>query len=269
MPLTNAEKQKRYRQTLIEKHEADTIKNKDTARKKQKREENLTASREKERIRQQKYRASKAGKISKSPTFKSKTTLTKAVKQASEALPKSPQKQSVVVQKLLFQINMAEYAEPLSGTGRRGISAEVEKCVKKFYERCNNSHEAPGKQDTIKVTIDGSKITCQKKHLHCTIDELFNLFKEKYPNIKITRSKFAELRPPYVLPSSAMPTRACVCHYHENFKLLLDELHKVNKTILTYLKEFVNSLVCNPESKLCWKNLGLLCGKKMSATQQL
>ena len=166
---------------------------------------------------------------------------------------------------------MAEYAEPLSleQGGRRGISAEVEKCVKDFHERCDNSREAPGKQDTIKVTIDGSKITCQKKHLHCTIDELFNLFKEKYPNIKITRSKFAELRPPYVLPSSAMPTRACVCHYHENFKLLLDELHKVNKTILTYLKEFVNSLVCNPESKLCWKNLGLLCGKKMSATQQL
>ena len=26
----------------------------------------------------------------------------------------------------------------------------------------DNSREAPGKQDTIKVTIDGSKITCQK-----------------------------------------------------------------------------------------------------------
>ena len=149
--------QKRYRQRLIEKHGAEAITNKDKARKKQKREENLTASREKERIRQQKYRASKAGKISKSPAFKSKTTLTKAVKWASEALPKSPQKQSVVVQKLLFQINMAEYAEPLSGTGRRGISAEVEKCVKKFYERSDNSREAPRKRDTIKVTIDDQK----------------------------------------------------------------------------------------------------------------
>ena len=103
MPLTNAEKQKRYRQRLIEKHGADAVKNKDKAQKKQKQEENLTASREKERIRQQKYRASKAGKILKSPGFKSKTTLTKAVKRASEALPKSPQKRSVVVQKLLFQ----------------------------------------------------------------------------------------------------------------------------------------------------------------------
>ena len=163
---------KRYRQRLIEKHGAEAITNKDKAWKKQKREENLTATQEKERIRQQKYRASKAGKISKSPAFKSKTTLTKAVKWASEALPKSPPKWSVVTQKFLFQINMAEYAEPLSGTGRRGISAEVEKCVKYFYERCDNSPEAPGKQDTFKVTIDGSKITCQKKHLY-TIDELF------------------------------------------------------------------------------------------------
>ena len=68
---------KRYRQRLIEKHGAEAITNKDKARKKQKREENLTASREKERIRQQKYRASKASKILKSPAFKSKTTLTK------------------------------------------------------------------------------------------------------------------------------------------------------------------------------------------------
>ena len=44
-----------------------------------------------------------------------------------------------------FVSNMAKYAEPLSGTGRQGISAEVEKCVKDFYERCNNSCEAPGK----------------------------------------------------------------------------------------------------------------------------
>ena len=91
-PLTNAEKQKRYRQRLIEKHGADAIRNKDKARKKQKREEKLTVSREKKRIRQQKYRANKAGKISKSPAFKSKTTLTKAVKQASEAPPKPPRK---------------------------------------------------------------------------------------------------------------------------------------------------------------------------------
>ena len=39
--------------------------------------------------------------------------------------------------------------------GRRGISAEVEKCVKDFCERCDNSCEAPGKRDTVKVTIDG------------------------------------------------------------------------------------------------------------------
>ena len=42
MPLTNAEKQKRYRQRLIEKHGADDIKNKDMAKKNQKQEENLT-----------------------------------------------------------------------------------------------------------------------------------------------------------------------------------------------------------------------------------
>ena len=102
IPLTNAEEQKRYRQRLIEKHWADATKNENKSWKKQKREENLRASWEKERIRQQKYRASKAGKISKSPALKSKTTLTKGVKWASEALLKSPWKWSMIVQKLLF-----------------------------------------------------------------------------------------------------------------------------------------------------------------------
>ena len=57
-------------------------------------------------------------------------------------MPKSPWKQSMAVQKLQFQTNSAEYAEPLSGVGRRGISAEVEKCVKEFYKGCINSCEA-------------------------------------------------------------------------------------------------------------------------------
>ena len=95
--------------------------------------------------------------------------------------------------------------------------------------------------------------------MYCTIDELFHLFKEEYPNIKTGRSKFSELRPPDVLLSSAMPTRACVCRYHENFMLFLDELRKLNKTNPRNSKEFVQSLVCNPESELCWKNLCNKC----------
>ena len=58
---------------------------------------------------------------------------------------------------------------------------------------------------------------------------------------------------------SSIKCYASVCRYHENFMLLLDELHKVNKTIPTYSKEFIQSLVCNPESKLCWKNLCNKC----------
>ena len=69
---------------------------------------------------------------------------------------------------------MTEYSEPFSGTGRRVISAEVEKCVEGFRERCNNSREAPGKHGAIKVTIDGSKITYQNKYFYNKIDELFN-----------------------------------------------------------------------------------------------
>ena len=54
--------------------------------------------------------------------------------------------------------------------------------------------------------------------------------KHKNRKVKVCRIK----GPPYVLLSSAIPTHACDCCYHENFMLLLDELCKVSKTIPTY-----------------------------------
>ena len=48
------------------------------------------------------------------------------------------------------------------------------------------------------------------RHLNNTINKVHAMFKEENPAIKIARSKFAELRPKHVLPSS---------NYHENLIL--------------------------------------------------
>ena len=62
----------------------------------------------------------------------------------------------------------------------------------------------------------------QKKLLLCSLDELYAIFKEKYPEAKVGRSKFFQLRPKWCVFAGTSGTHVvCVCKYHENFKLIL------------------------------------------------
>ena len=63
MPLTNAEKQKLYRERLKVKLGERSVLDKDAARKKAARSKDVSKSREAERERQQKCRAKKAAKL--------------------------------------------------------------------------------------------------------------------------------------------------------------------------------------------------------------
>ena len=44
---------------------------------------------------------------------------------------------------------------------------------------------------------------------------------EENQNINLSRSSFADLRPPFVVPKAALTHRNCLCLYHENVCLLL------------------------------------------------
>uniref|UniRef100_A0A0L8FJJ2 Uncharacterized protein n=1 Tax=Octopus bimaculoides TaxID=37653 RepID=A0A0L8FJJ2_OCTBM len=68
----------------------------------------------------------------------------------------------------------------------------------------------------------------QKRHLYVTIDELYSLFKEEFPNDYISSAKFAELQPAN---------------------------HRVDQTVPLYSHDFVSDLVCNPTIELCWNNI--------------
>ena len=69
MPMTNTERQKKYPEKLKEKHSSEDLRKKEPDRGKKKWKENLEKVRNKDRERQQRYRAQKkARKIPKSPT---------------------------------------------------------------------------------------------------------------------------------------------------------------------------------------------------------
>ena len=53
------------------------------------------------------------------------------------------------------------------------------------------------------------------------ISEANELLKIEYPNAAVGKSKFASLRPEYVLLSSMIPRNFSVCQKHENVSLNL------------------------------------------------
>lgn len=79
------------------------------------------------------------------------------------------------------------------------------------------------------------------------LNELFSLFKQTYPNLKIGRSLFCSLRPKWcVLPGSTGTHSVCVCKYHQNVKLIIEGA-KLN---VSY-KDLMEYLVCNIEKDSC------------------
>ena len=87
-----------------------------------------------------------------------------------------------------------------------------------------------------------------------TLQELYALFKNDHPEVKIGRTKFGQLRPINVLLSSSLPHNTCQCKYHENFILLLEALHKVSSKIPIYSSDFVGQMVCQTSTHHCWSN---------------
>ena len=102
-----------------------------------------------------------------------------------------------------------------------GLNSKTVEIVTDFYKLDEISALMPGKKDCIKVkNINGEKIDIQKRLLLATLRELYQCFKERYPELKIGFSRFYSLKPPecvYVTSSGAHTV--CVCVIHQNVKL--------------------------------------------------
>ena len=90
--------------------------------------------------------------------------------------------------------------------------------------------------------------------------EVYQLFKEENPDLKIGKSKFISLRPQNILPITDKNHNQCCCIYHENFSLLFQSLKKINNDILSD-REFLALCVCSKESLKCHKRECKKCPK--------
>jgi len=134
-------------------------------------------------------------------------------------------KKKVVIQHLAQNVGLIP--KPTHQCSTLQLSDKLKTDIHNFYVRDDISYQLPGKRDTVVVKKDdGSKVTYQKRILLNNLRENYELFMEENKTISLSRSSFADLRPPFVVPKAALAHRNCLCLYHENVCLLLKSLDK-------------------------------------------
>ena len=132
----------------------------------------------------------------------------KAIARASRGLPQSPHKKAFVIHKLAASdgIDIQNTQTKFTSLNKNKLSHETREPVIEFYARDDISRMMPGKADYITVkNPDGTKENKQKRHLIMTVREACRAFKDNYPEIKVGKSKFAELRPKHTLTVNNHP----------------------------------------------------------------
>ncbi|GBM04149.1 hypothetical protein AVEN_205225-1, partial [Araneus ventricosus] len=127
------------------------------------------------------------------------------------------------------------------------IDSETITTVNLFYEDDEYSRLKPEKKDCIAVKENGIRIQKQKRLILCNLNELFLEFKNKYPYLKIGRSKFCELRPKWcVLAGGSGMHCVCVCLYHQNIKLMIE-----GANLKVDYKDLLGIIVCDINNYKC------------------
>lgn len=257
MAKTDAERQRERRQRLRENPRAyERYKNADRIRKHNARENmspgELKKLRERTRKAVQKHRRPVEDENQDTDNYKygNRASLRKAKSRVLRALPASPRKRKTVLKSLACDILDAYVVDVRPDR----ITEETTNAVLAFYEDDSISRMMPGKADCISIRdSNGAKVKKQKRHLVMTLAEAYHCFKTDHPDVQIGKSKFASLRPKWVLLSSQMPQNVCGCKYHENVFLLLEALHRKYPDIVPlYSKEaFTAKCKCDTSSEEC------------------
>ncbi|CAF0821932.1 unnamed protein product [Didymodactylos carnosus] len=194
--------------------------------------------------RQRKCRLKKRKRLinNKPLSFQNCQSFGKVIKKVTSALPKCDKKKKDVIQHLAQKYNLAP--KPVQQRTCANISDQIKNVVHKFYLRDNVSYQLSENN-----TFDNLR-------------ESFELFIEENKGIIISRSSFADLRPPFVDPKAALAHRICVCIYHENANLILKAIDKfVKGNVCSSLQQFTGTLVCNTVNQECMFLACPLCEK--------
>ena len=206
--------------------------------------------------------------------FENTTNSTEQVKILT-VLPKSWSQRKIVEEfgttrhKALVAKKLVEEKGVLSDPNpKKGKTTEKEtiELVKKFYRSEEVSRMMPGKKDVVSVLVDGERKHIQKQLILCNLKEMYVLFQERHPNVKVGFSKFAELRPKECVLVGASGTHSvCVCTTHQNIKLMfvaskIDKLTETEEIHLKNPQDCLTQMQCNPPCIECCLGECIICG---------
>ena len=234
MAKSNAERQKLYRANLSkDRVKFDKSKQKsrerDNARRKHLQGDSLEQFRARQKRAAKKYRDGlklKRLNDKESSTYKTRQSFGKAVKRVEHALPKDTNKRVVIVRHLAESLDIVPKVTNKHERQQRQLSATLKEAIVEFYGRDDISYQMPVKRDYISVKDDdGEKLTLQKRILLNTVRETYELFlsDNNITHSSLSLNSFGNLRPLNVLLNSHMSHCSCVCSYHENINLLLND----------------------------------------------
>ena len=131
---------------------------------------------------------------------------------------------------------------------REWINRATKLLITKFYECDAVSPICPGKKDYVSIKLEDSyKEKVKKRLLLANLNEIYALFKSKFPNLPVSFSTFALLRPKCCIPVRVSDSHnVCVCMHHQNVKLMI---HAVNPS-LDY-KNVLKLCVCDITNQNC------------------
>ncbi len=191
--------------------------------------------------------------------YKSTHTLGRAKRRAVENLPRSPEKKRQVVHKMAEEILQVKLPFPQNSQKKQAgmpLATTTTNAIEAFYGSDSVSRIMPGKADYKVIKRNGEKVKKQIRVMIMTIKEAHSLFIQENPTMSVSLSKFADLREDHILLVSKMPHNVCACRYHSDIILLLESLHR--KFPLTFplytRKDFVEQVVCDPDSEDCMVN---------------
>lgn len=88
------------------------------------------------------------------------------------------------------------------------------------------------------------------------LDDLHKIFCKKYPEVKLSQSKFTKLRPRQCIKAGQSGSHnVCVCVIHQNVKLkvegIVKTLQRKGLTFADSYRDLLNDLICESSNPQC------------------
>ncbi len=117
---------------------------------------------------------------------------------------------------VLQRTKYADLSKPIDRRGNKPFDHNVAQVIEDFYLTDEISCQSSNTKDTRTPKDHGTVVI---RYMTMSIGETYELFKIRYPDIKVSRSKFHSLRPSWVRKDC--PHQVCMCIQHQNIDLLL------------------------------------------------